>query len=424
MHALSLALLLAAAAPEPAAPGPAVAPVPVGAPAPRAVSPPVAPALVTADAAELAEPAAAAATPAEPAAPPAPPAPAAAAPSTPASPPPVVAPAAPPAAPAPPPPPLPQAAVEKLGQGDRAFLARDYRSALFAYQDAVYLAPRSPIARVKLGRAYLALRYPAQAIAQAEQALLADPSHAEARRLVEEARNPPRPAPAAPPQIASGGTRPAAAPAETPAVAPQGRVFRLTPEATVEAPAAVDAQAAPQAQPAVAEAPPAPAAPPAGAAREPAAAQATRTVAVVADDDLGPPPSAPPAPARSAGQRYRDALELLRIREFGQAEAALTEAIALDPRLAVARAARASARFGLGRYREAADDYRSSLALDPDLATPLFGLAECNRVLGDSRSAAEMYERYARSRAADVREDLRTIAVRRANELRNGAGPG
>ncbi len=104
-------------------------------------------------------------------------------------------------------------------------------------------------------------------------------------------------------------------------------------------------------------------------------------------------------------------------REFEKAIAELTQAIVLDPRLAVAYAARASARFGLGRYREAADDYRASLAIDENLGTPLYGLAECYRVLGDGAKAAEMYQKYADSRAPDVREDLRTIAAKRAQEL-------
>lgn len=80
-----------------------------------------------------------------------------------------------------------QAVVEKLGKGDRLALAGDHRNALFAYQDAVYMQPGYAAARVRLGRAYLALRYPAQAIAQAEAALAVDPESDEARRLLEEA---------------------------------------------------------------------------------------------------------------------------------------------------------------------------------------------------------------------------------------------
>src|SRR5512146_302607 len=111
-----------------------------------------------------------------------------------------------------------QALVEKLGQGDRMFLSGDYRSALFAYQDAVYMQPRYAPARVRLGRAYLALRYPAQAIEQAEAALAEDPDSADARKLLEQARAaPPKPGPA-----------PAAE--ASPAPRPGPRVYRLTPE--------------------------------------------------------------------------------------------------------------------------------------------------------------------------------------------------
>jgi tetratricopeptide (TPR) repeat protein len=315
-----------------------------------------------------------------------------------------------------PPPPLPQAAVEKLGQGDRAFLERDYRNALFAYQDAVYLAPKHPVARVKLGRAYLALRYATRAIEQAEVALASEPANVEARRLLEDARNPaPRPSPpATPPPASAPAAPPAVARAESAAAPAQGRLYRFTPEPAAASPERVPStDAAPEL-----------AAPPAQAERTAqrapaAAAEGARTVAAVAIEDGAPAePAAAAAPGRSARQRYREALALLQNRQFGKADETLTDAIAIDPRLAVAHAARASARFGLGRYREAVTDYRASLALDPGLGTPLYGLAECYRVLGDSRSAAEMYERYAQSGAADVREDLRAIASKRAQELR------
>jgi tetratricopeptide (TPR) repeat protein len=397
MHALWLALALVAAEP----PVPAVAPVPVVAPVARVPAPPVAPALVTPERASPRPSAPGLPAPVEPAG-------AAPAPSAPATPG-----AAVPAAPAQPPPPLSQAAVEKLGQGDRAFLVHDYRNALFAYQDAVYLAPRSAVARVKLGRAYLALRYAARAVEQAELALAADPASADARRLLDEAKNPvARPAPAAaartqPPRSAPTAVAPAAAPIAA-AAPPKPRVYRLTPESNAVAPAGGP-----------------PASPAPHAAREaaaprsrldPAAAEGPRTVAV------GAATLDPAAPAQAAGltagQRYRAALAQLQAREFAKADETLTDAILIEPRLAVAHAARASARFGLRRYREAATDYRTALELDPGLGTPLYGLAECYRVLGDAGSAAEMYARYARSGASDVREDLREIASRRAQELR------
>jgi hypothetical protein len=130
--------------------------------------------------------------------------------------------AAPPAASAPPAPsaaparthvvPSP-AVVEKLAKGDRFSLAGDPRNALFVYQDAVYMQPAYAPARVRLGRAYLVLGYPAQAVAQAVAALAADPGSEEARTLLDEASTapsrPPVPAPARDP----GGPPPGPPPA-------------------------------------------------------------------------------------------------------------------------------------------------------------------------------------------------------------------
>ncbi|HEX9052774.1 MAG TPA: hypothetical protein VF841_19765, partial [Anaeromyxobacter sp.] len=196
MHAFSLALALAASqaqAPVSPSPAPVVVPVPVTAPA---EPPRVRPTMVTEEPAPAA-PSTALPTPI--AAPPA-----ARPPIAPGSPSPSAA-----ARPAAPLAPIPQAAIEKLGQGDRAFLAGEYRNALFAYQDAVYLAPRSAVARVRLGRAYLALRYPSQAVAQAEQALALDPENPDARQLASDAKAAPsrpagQPGPGAPP--ARGGS--------------------------------------------------------------------------------------------------------------------------------------------------------------------------------------------------------------------------
>jgi tetratricopeptide (TPR) repeat protein len=131
-----------------------------------------------------------------------------------------------------------------------------------------------------------------------------------------------------------------------------------------------------------------------------------------------PRTAAPDPGGPTAAQRYRTGLELMANRDFEKAIAELTQAIVIDPRLAVAYAARASAKFGVGRYRESADDYHASLAIDPNLGTPLYGLAECYRVLGEGKRAAEMYQRYADSKAPEVREDLRAIAAKRAQELR------
>jgi tetratricopeptide (TPR) repeat protein len=313
-----------------------------------------------------------------------------------------------------PPRPVPlQAMIEKLGQGDRAFLAGDYRAALFFYQDAVYMAPQNAAARVKLGRAYLALRYPTQAIAQAEQALAAEPDNEEARRLLQDVRNPPpRPVPTA----ARPGT------AEI-APAAQPRMYRFTPEpetAAVPEEGLATSAAAPREGPA-ADAEPAAHEPSRdgavervpGGADEPSTFLARADAITARQGDPGATAAAP-----TPGQRYRAALELLSRQQFLEAARELSDAIAANPRLAVAYAARGNAHFGLGRFREASDDYRAALAIDAKLATPLYGLAECFRVLGDSAASAKMYQRYADSRASDVREDLRAIAAKRAQELR------
>ncbi|WP_243337274.1 tetratricopeptide repeat protein [Anaeromyxobacter soli] len=308
----------------------------------------------------------------------------------------------------------PTAAVaERLAQGDRAFGAGDVRGALFAYQDAVYLQPGYVFARVKLGRAYLALRYPAQAIAQGELALASDPTSDDARRLLEEARAARVPAPAL---SASPTPQPAAAAPAAPAAAAAPAIG--APTAAIPAGATVvvvmPAGVAPGTTIAVpSAAPAAPAAAPAPAGTQP------RTYRLTPEPYDAPAPL-PAAPAQAGGptaaQRYRSALDLVARREYGAAIALLDDAIALDPRLAVAYTARASAKFGQRRFREAADDYKAALGLDPALGTPLYGLAECYRLLGDPL-AGELYRRYSNSHARDVREELRSVARARADEL-------
>jgi tetratricopeptide (TPR) repeat protein len=384
MIALAAALALLAAPPVAASteaaaePGPASAPIAIPAPAP------------------VATPAADPATPPAPAAPVAP----AAAPEGAEK-----APRKEPVAPT-------QALLDKMGQGDRMVLAGDHRGALFVYQDAVYLQPRYAPARVRLGRAYLALRYPEQALAQAEAALAEDPDSAEARKLLEDARN-------APPRAKSGAAAaeaPAATPAPAaPAAARQGpRVFKLTPEGEG---AAADAAASRATAPGAGLS-----AAPGGAVVAPVVIAPPVAVTEVTEPAGGPGPKAaaaePAAQPQVAAQHYRTALGFLQNREWAKAVAALSDAILADPTLAVAFAARGSAQFGLGKYRDAAEDYAAAIRLDGNLGTPIYGLAECYRVLGEGKKAAEMYERYARSTSADVREDLKAIATKRAKELR------
>ena len=288
-----------------------------------------------------------------------------------------------------------QALVDKLGQGDRLYLAGDYRNALFAYQDAVYMQPRYAPAHLRLGRCYMAMRYPVQAISQAESALAEEPENTEARKLLAEAKDAAAKLPPPPPGTAA---------ASESAAKPAPRVYKLTPEGEASA-------AAPSA--------------PAGAAASPAAVPPVAIVAVAPSAERKP--KAPPEPpadtvtqaqAQVAAQHYRTALGQLQNREWAKAVAELSDAILANPKLAVAYSARGSAQFGLGKYREAAEDYRTATQLDPKLGTPIYGLAECYRVLGDGKKAAEMYVRYAKSTAPDVRDDLRALAAKRADELR------
>jgi tetratricopeptide (TPR) repeat protein len=267
-----------------------------------------------------------------------------------------------------------QALIEKLGAGDRAFLARDYRGALFLYQDAIYMAPASVPARIRLARCYAALRYPAQAEAQLTQALELDPASGEARKLLDELRAlPPPPLPVGPGVVqAPGAGRP-----------------------PVEPPGAGAGTAAPVAPPAV------------------LGSGSTGTLYRLAPEAPGPSP----ASRQAAAELYRAAVAQIAQRDFAAAADGLTRALALDPSLALAYEARASARFGLGQHQEAARDYQTAAALSADRASPLWGLAECYRLLGDPR-AAETYERFAASPAPDATEPLREQARRRAQELR------
>lgn len=271
---------------------------------------------------------------------------------------------------------------EKLGEGDRAFVAGDFKTALFAYQDATFAQQAYLGSRIKTGRAYLSLRYPAFASFEAEVVLASDPSNPEAAALLDEARR--------------TQPRTGAAPAAESGKPPQ-RLLKLSAGSAAVPGGGVPGQTSG----------PAPAASSSGA---PAAAVAAAPVAAAAQ------PPAPEPSGPTAAQRYRNGLDLMGKRDWAAAANEFTEAIALDPRLAVAYSARASARFGLQKYREAADDYKAALGLDPGLATPLYGLAECYRLLGDP-AAGEYYKRYADSTAKDVRDDLRAVASQRAQEL-------
>jgi tetratricopeptide (TPR) repeat protein len=113
-----------------------------------------------------------------------------------------------------------RALVERFGAGDRAWLAGDYRTALFAYQDATYLDPTSAAARIRLARAYQALRHEDLARQQLTLALELDPENAEARRLLEGLK--------APPATGASQAGSSATPAGAPAEGGAQKVYKLT----------------------------------------------------------------------------------------------------------------------------------------------------------------------------------------------------
>jgi tetratricopeptide (TPR) repeat protein len=90
----------------------------------------------------------------------------------------------------------------RLADGDRAFEAKDFHAALFAYQDAVMAEPGNAQARVRAGRAYARLGYAEEAAEQWNLALAADPTNSEASQLLAAAggrKVEPSPAPPVPP---------------------------------------------------------------------------------------------------------------------------------------------------------------------------------------------------------------------------------
>ncbi|MCP3163674.1 tetratricopeptide repeat protein [Myxococcus qinghaiensis] len=132
------------------------------------------------------------------------------------------------------------------------------------------------------------------------------------------------------------------------------------------------------------------------------------------------PGSGPVAdPTRAQARRaYEQGVQRIGTREFSTALTHLTQAIQLEPMLAVAYTARGSANIGLRRYAEAAADYQFALELEPQSASPLYGLAESYRALGRNAEARGLYERYAASSAADVRPQLQEESRQKATKLR------
>jgi tetratricopeptide (TPR) repeat protein len=75
-------------------------------------------------------------------------------------------------------------AAMRVADGDTLFAARDFRAALFAYQDAIMADPKSVEARVKAAQAYAKLGHDDEAIEQWNKALQLDPQNAVAHEAV------------------------------------------------------------------------------------------------------------------------------------------------------------------------------------------------------------------------------------------------
>ena len=247
----------------------------------------------------------------------------------------------------------------KIAEGDSALAAKDFRVALYAYQDAIMADPKSVPARVKAGQVYAKMGHDPEAIDQWNKAIALDPGNPEAQEALgaafarREARKP----------AAQGTTVVTVAQASPPPPAPA-------------------AAAAPAPPPAIASTPP-----------------------------------APSADEASARRHYSAGVALIHDRKFEAALAELDQAIAQRPAYANALIARGSARISLGRYQEAAQDYAAARAVDPALAAPLFGLAEAYRQLGDTAKAIELYRAFADSSAPDAQANLKAYARQTADSL-------
>lgn len=133
-----------------------------------------------------------------------------------------------------------------------------------------------------------------------------------------------------------------------------------------------------------------------------------------------PPASGPVADSSRAQARkyYEVGVQMVGQRRYGEALNYLNECLKLEPALTVGYVARGSTLIGLRRFAEAAIDYQYALKLDPGLSSPLYGLAEAYRGMNRIDDARSYYQRYAGSRATDVRAELQADARQKLNQLR------
>jgi tetratricopeptide (TPR) repeat protein len=274
-------------------------------------------------------------------------------------------------------------ATARIIDGDLAFATKDYRMALFAYQDAILAQPANAKARFKAGQAYARLGYDEEAIGQWNHVLVLEPQNPEVHELIAQAQA--RNAHRARQKVGGGSLYGAGLPASGP---------------PLPAPAASGGTAG--TVPSAAPAPVHPSPPAAAPSPEAAAAAEVRKhyaagVALVR--------SAPGATGDQRAKKYQDAI------------AELDLALAARPAYAVALIARGSAHLGLGQLQEAAQDYSAAHEVDPALAAPLFGLAEAYRGQGQAQKAADLYREFASSTALDADADLKTYALKTAQTL-------
>lgn len=133
-----------------------------------------------------------------------------------------------------------------------------------------------------------------------------------------------------------------------------------------------------------------------------------------------PPGSGPVAEATrtQARRAYEQGVQRILGQDYAGAVQSLTQAIQLEPTLAVAYTARGSASVGLRRYTDAVTDYQYALKLEPGQASPLYGLGEAYRKLGRTAEAREHYTRYLRSTAPDVQPERKVEVQQTLEKLR------
>jgi tetratricopeptide (TPR) repeat protein len=261
-------------------------------------------------------------------------------------------------------------AASRIIDGDLSFATKDYRMALFAYQDAILAQPGNAKARFKAGQAYARLGYDEEAIGQWNHVLVLEPQNPDVHELIAQAQA--RNAQRARQKVARGPLYGAGLPASGPPLP------WATPVPNRPSPAA-------------------------GATSPEAAATAEVRKHYAAGVALVR--SAAGATGDQRAKAYKDAI------------AELDLALSGRPAYAVALIARGSARLGLGQLQEAAQDYSAAHEADPALAAPLFGLAEAYRGQGQAQKAADLYREFASSTAPDADAELKAYALQTAQTL-------